>query len=786
MTDLFSLDAYHAEALLVCLAASVFWAGALLIGARRIERTSPSYKGQQIWTTTLLFAVLPTLAAPVMANLGISLRPETAFQEFSSMESSARAVTPKLNWPNLSSGPPTLTREKLIGAAIIIYFYGLFLIIAGWVVRQLCLRYAAVRARSVNDEALMAEVAAWAERFNVRLPTIRRSRHVSSVCVMGAVRPTLLIPQGIEWRISRADLVLMCAHELAHVKRGDTRLFTATALARMLLWFNPLVSRIAANVELAAEECADALVLERGVDRRAYAACFVEGLKFAALKVGARPALAAPSFTPAGANARRRRLNSILDARPRRQTPLTSRIALSAAASGAALLAVGQAALSVDADAARERRFALRSTPLAGDVTVRFGEIGISAIDGVAHGGVDIKAPEGALVSAHGNGVVIEATDRYVNSPAWGKVVVIDHGRGLVTRHAHPNSYVVRKGAPVRAGEPIAAVGATGKVTGPRLHFEILQDGKEIDPANLFSELAPTKSADVPFGRSTTVEPTTGTRTVAPPKLADLPTEPAEPSQPAIELFAETPTIAAADIERSGSDNPPIAADNTLNRASFEIFTADLERRLLGAANGEIPGAVEITLRDGKTVRRFSSNGPVAAERRAELRAAMKAMSESNAQAQQGAQAYRDVFRRDLALLNSEHARHASGAMRPRFGADDFRDELRARRQERRDLLTDERDALQGARSDLEEQIEGGLAEALADLGDAAQDLLELELEPVELEAAQDSIRSQREELIRMSAVHERAIAAARIEVDRELARIDRLIADIDNENGGD
>ena len=87
MTDLFSLDAYHAEALLVCLAASVFWAGALLIGARRIERTSPSYKGQQIWTTTLLFAVLPTLAAPVMANLGISLRPETAFQEFSSMES---------------------------------------------------------------------------------------------------------------------------------------------------------------------------------------------------------------------------------------------------------------------------------------------------------------------------------------------------------------------------------------------------------------------------------------------------------------------------------------------------------------------------------------------------------------------------------------------------------------------------------------------------------------------------------------------------------------------------
>ena len=84
---------------------------------------------------------------------------------------------------------------------------------------------------------------------------------------------------------------------------------------------------------------------------------------------------------------------------------------------------------------------------------------------------------------ASGAGKIIDATDKYRGSDNWGKVVVIDHGHGLVTRYAHLDSYSVRKGDQVDAGEVIGAVGATGVVSGPHLHFEVIVDGKTIDPA---------------------------------------------------------------------------------------------------------------------------------------------------------------------------------------------------------------------------------------------------------------------------------------------------------------
>lgn len=117
--------------------------------------------------------------------------------------------------------------------------------------------------------------------------------------------------------------------------------------------------------------------------------------------------------------------------------------------------------------------------PAVGPVTSGFG----MRVDPVTHRfqmhtGIDIGAPEGAPVSAAGDGTVI-----YVGTMAgYGNVVVIDHGGGLSTLYGHLSAYGVTTGEHVARGSPIANVGCTGWCTGPHLHFEVRVDGNPVDP----------------------------------------------------------------------------------------------------------------------------------------------------------------------------------------------------------------------------------------------------------------------------------------------------------------
>jgi murein DD-endopeptidase MepM/ murein hydrolase activator NlpD len=98
------------------------------------------------------------------------------------------------------------------------------------------------------------------------------------------------------------------------------------------------------------------------------------------------------------------------------------------------------------------------------------------------HTGIDYAAPVGTEVSATGAGrVVFAGTIR-----GYGLTVDIDHGGGVVTRYAHLSEIAasVRDGARVKAGDGIGAVGATGLVSGPNLHYEVRVDGRPIDPTD--------------------------------------------------------------------------------------------------------------------------------------------------------------------------------------------------------------------------------------------------------------------------------------------------------------
>jgi len=101
------------------------------------------------------------------------------------------------------------------------------------------------------------------------------------------------------------------------------------------------------------------------------------------------------------------------------------------------------------------------------------------------HSGLDFAAEKGTAIHAAAGGTVVSAGFR----SDYGWVVEIDHGNGLRTRYAHASRLLVKAGDVVAPGETIAAVGTTGRSTGPHLHFEVLRSGEATDPRRYLAGL---------------------------------------------------------------------------------------------------------------------------------------------------------------------------------------------------------------------------------------------------------------------------------------------------------
>ena len=101
------------------------------------------------------------------------------------------------------------------------------------------------------------------------------------------------------------------------------------------------------------------------------------------------------------------------------------------------------------------------------------------------HWGYDFTGTPGTDVLSVASGVVTWAGPR----ATYGNTVEIDHGNGLVTRYAHNKDLSVQAGDQVTAGQMIASLGSTGRTSGPHVHFEVIKDGKRINPSKFVKQL---------------------------------------------------------------------------------------------------------------------------------------------------------------------------------------------------------------------------------------------------------------------------------------------------------
>ena len=125
--------------------------------------------------------------------------------------------------------------------------------------------------------------------------------------------------------------------------------------------------------------------------------------------------------------------------------------------------------------------------PVPGTTTSGFGRRSI--INGKArspHSGTDLRAKEGTPVKAPNAGLVVLVSNLYFS----GNTVIVDHGQGLYSYFAHLSRFATEEGERVVAGQIVGHVGATGRVTGPHLHWTVRLNQSRVDPLSLIAVLS--------------------------------------------------------------------------------------------------------------------------------------------------------------------------------------------------------------------------------------------------------------------------------------------------------
>ncbi len=486
--------------------------GAALWGALSVaQRLWPALALQRsVWLAAQLLSV---------AALALVLLPQSAqLSLLARVDGSRAAAAPSAPAPAtpdalLSDAPAALASDEqgagadasdwlaLARAWLVLYLAGLGVAAARWQRAQRRLRalldaaHPLCRAQLAAHQAFGPETARRLDRLHVL-----ETEAAVSPMLSGVRQARLLLPAHLR-QFSAAQQQMIIAHELTHWRRRDPLWLNVSLVLQALLWFNPLLRKLGSKLSWAQELSCDQQVLAGRAqsERQQYAAALVGQLKMQQSMLAL-----APQTTLAFGGAHGETLVARVALIRQNGMPALSWLGkatvlggLGAVLLASVLLQPAFAWRTVTAQPATKAPVAQLAAPIPQAWQAPLASVRVNSFFGVLYGapahrhrGIDFGARVGTGVLAAADGTVVVSTDHYDANPNYGSLVVVEHANKMRSLYAHLDSRSVRVGELVRAGQVIALSGASGIVSGPHLHFEVLQDDQPIDPERMLGDLA--------------------------------------------------------------------------------------------------------------------------------------------------------------------------------------------------------------------------------------------------------------------------------------------------------
>ncbi|HEY0921536.1 M23/M56 family metallopeptidase [Rheinheimera pacifica] len=457
-----------AQYLLLSLLLSVLWSAALWGVSQPLLKKS---RAMQQWPTLywwlLALSFLPLLPIPVLFKHWTI--PSVLLQD---TVHSVQVLAAQPMHPALLSTPVNTGLYWQIALAFIatVSLIQLARLARQWQQLQRFIRHSTRLAPdSLFTAAQLQQIAPVAQRF-----TLRQTEAAISPFIAGWFKLTLVVPAYI-WQMSAQQRQLLLSHELIHLQRRDPQQLLIMRMLIALCWFNPVLRRIEAAFIRSMELAVDKAVLATQPQLAAlYGQTLLASLT---LNQPQKMPQLMPGFIQASADKQfyQQRLQQLFQ--PAAVVPLWQkwRTAILLCCS-ALLLNTAFAQLNFSTPPATWQ------LPVSNVPVSSFYAEQHPFRDNRPHQGLDFAAQPGTTVKAAQKGRVLITDDTSLHQ-RYGKVVLIDHGHGYQTLYAHLDGFDVVAGQTVEPGQPIGKVGATGRVTGPHLHFELLLHGKQQDPA---------------------------------------------------------------------------------------------------------------------------------------------------------------------------------------------------------------------------------------------------------------------------------------------------------------
>ncbi|WP_019028637.1 M23/M56 family metallopeptidase [Colwellia piezophila] len=473
MVDQTLLEQFISGSPLLQLGFFIIWSGALSALTLVIGKFSPKIiQWSRFWQVWLITTLLPLL--PISFNYSTGIIPESLKSAFSDSQQNL-----------MLHSNSVVTRIESSGALQNFIFLVMLILVLGTCVSLFRFSLGVVKVNKLLSQASnKTDLKVFSPRQQ-QIIANKRVRILVTDCsvspfVFGFFRVSLVLPQSV-FTMPAAQQALLIDHELMHIKRQDPKAVILFRFCSSLFWFNPFVSfmeqRFLQTMEL---NCDSAVISANPASKLNYARALIASLKLnkSTFDSGVTSYFSGPGFNKQDFE---NRIKLAMSGHANKRLTWRARVALVLLSS----------AIGCFAMAAKPFLSLQGFDQFTGDgiVPVLSGRIS-SGYDDISdfrgnrpHQGIDIAAPIGTNVVASFSGWVIIADDITLHQN-YGKVVLIEHEGQTQSLYAHLNTFSVESGQYISAGEKIGTVGATGRVTGPHLHFEVLESGKHANPEN--------------------------------------------------------------------------------------------------------------------------------------------------------------------------------------------------------------------------------------------------------------------------------------------------------------